>query len=195
MLVARATVASNALPDGLLDDADWSTTLQQARQVPVVKDEVFARVERMFLTGVVGVIESTTPEQSKRNSEAVEQRATLHSSSFKRHIDLTHFDDFRNRFDAAWSLDQFRRYFDQMLFRKFLGLHRPLISNAAALYLTLPLLEWYRDLSAYAAGKLQPDVQDVRNAFDVVEFGLIQHARHMNPFFSSLAQTHQKLLP
>jgi hypothetical protein len=179
-------------PDGIVPEAVWKELLDG--QAPAARDDVLEQVERMFLTGVVGVLESASPEECRANTEAVFRRGVLRCASFGGEVDLAHFDDFRTRFDPAWSRPELLRYFRQLLFRKFLALKRPIVENAAAFYLALPLLEWYRDLSAYAAGKLQPDIGDVRNAFDVIERGLVMHARNMDPFFRQLAETLVKLV-
>lgn len=190
--MARMAKTFDDAPDGLVPDPVWDALL--SRHTPVERDDVLEQVERMFLQGVAGVLESTSPEQCKTNTEAIFRRAVLHSASFGRDVDLAYFDDFRGRFDAGWSEAVLRRYFEQLIFRKFLALRRPLVDNAAAFYLAWPLLLWYRDLSAYVGGRLEPNVNDVRNAFDVVERGFVMHARNMDPFFSQLAQTLQKLV-
>lgn len=192
MRIAQAVHRLSEAPDGTISDETWHRVLAETTRIQ--PDEILAQVERMFLYGVMGVLESSTPDECKRNGEALFSRGTLRSGSFGKDIDLAQFDDFRGRFDARWSLAEFRRYFEQLLFRKFLAQKRPLMDNAAAFYLALPLLECYRDLSAYGSGKLQPDIQDVRNAFDVVERGFVMHANSMDPFFAELARTHLKLL-
>ncbi|NDD26903.1 MAG: YkgJ family cysteine cluster protein [Proteobacteria bacterium] len=194
----RALPAAQTSPAGgeaspfVVDDAHWQALLDQ--HAPVPKDDVLLHVERMFVEGVVGVLESDSPEACKANTEAIFRRGRLTSATLGGEIDLAHLDDFRTRFDASWSHAEIRRYLNQLVFRKFLALKRPLASNAAAFHLAWPLLGWYRDLSAYHAGRLAPDMNDLRTAFDVVERGFIMHARNMDPFFDQLADALSKLI-
>lgn len=166
-----------------LSDADLDKRLRAMPPVFIQRDEQFESLERMFLIGVVGVLESPNPKICKTNTEAVFMRRVVDSETFRCDIDLKHFDDFRTRFDPAWTLPHFRRYIDHLVFRKFLAHGRNIMANAAALYMTLPLLEWYRDLSAYVQRKLEPDISDVHLAFDVIERGFTTHTRGMDPFF------------
>lgn len=191
--VVRAARSLSDAPDGWIDDAVWTEALE--RSAAVERDEILSQLEKMFLIGVMGTLESINPESCKRNTEALARRTVLHSDTLGKTVDLQHFDDFRTRFDAAWSLEDFRRYFAHLIFRKFLGLKRPIVANVAAFWLTLPLLECYRDLSAFAANRLQPDVNDVRMALDAVERGYLHHAHNMEPFHARLAGALTQLLP
>jgi hypothetical protein len=163
------------------------------RLVAPLRDEVFESLERMFLTGIVGAIESSDGAGCKANTEAIFRRRALVTESFGA-VDLAAFDDFRTRFDATWSHHELRRYLDHLLFRKFLAYKRTLSANTAAWSIMLPLLEWYRDLSAYAAGRLAPDLRDVHRAFDIVERSFATHTQTCEVFYHELAHGYSRLL-
>ncbi len=190
--VLRLRGAGQAEPESevIVPDAVFSAELSAARTAVVERDEIFEYLDLMFLTGVIGVVESANPDVCATNTEALALSGVVESDTFKKPVDLAHFDDFRKRFDASWSLAEFRRMLDMMLFRKFLAVRRSTLSNAGVFYLTLLLLEWFRDYSAYAQGKLEPDIEDVRRAFDVLEKGFTMHSRGMDPFFRELARTY-----
>ena len=187
--VARARRDLAPSHEGLLEDEAFADLLARHERVPV--DDVLVRVERMFLEGVAGVLESDSPETCRANTEAIFRRAVVASASFSRDIDLAGFDAFRHRAVAEGDGDgeALRRYLEHLLFRKFLALKRPLAHNAAAFYLAGPLLTWYRDLSAHAAGRSTPQAEDTRQALDIIERGFVMHARNMDPFFAQLADT------
>lgn len=153
----------------------------------VDRDDVFDNLEQMFLIGVLGSLESPSAAVCKRNTEAIFMRQTFASQTFHRDVDLQRFDDFRGRFDARWSVAEFRRYLQHLVFRKLLAFERSVMANVAALALAYPLLRWYRDLSAYVHNKLQPDIDDVHLAFDVVETSFSTHSRDLDPFFMQMA--------
>ncbi|MBM3461279.1 MAG: YkgJ family cysteine cluster protein [Armatimonadetes bacterium] len=170
-----------------VSDEDLDRRLRAMPAVFVARDDVFESMERMFLIGIVGALESKNPEICKKNTEAIFYRGVVDSETFRCEIELKHFDDFRTRFDASWSTPHWKRYIDHLVFRKFLGLGRTVMANASALYMALPLLEFYRDLFAFVQNKLQPDLQDVYLAYDVVERGFTTHSRGMDPFFFEMA--------
>lgn len=191
-VVARACRDLAPSGDGVIDDDAFADALSQHKRVAM--DDVLTRVERMFLEGVSGVLESDSPDTCRANTEAIFRRGVVRSASFGGEVDLSGFDDFRARAADDGAKAEMRRYFDHLLFRKFLALKRPLAHNAAAFYLAGPLLAWYRDLSAYAAGRSAPDPEDTRKALDVIERGFVMHARNMDPFFAQLADTLVRLV-
>ncbi len=196
-LTMRRQVAQMHLPPEayvLLRDDRLAVALADgaAAVAALEHDELFQYLDRMFMTGVIGVVESAGADDGtarQQTMQALQQGGLVRSTIFGRDVDLAHFDDFRTRFDASWSWPDMRRLLGMMLFRKFLAHGRPLVENAAVFYLTWPLLEWMRDYSAYAQGKLEPDIEDLRRAFDVVEKGFTLHARGMEGFFAELART------
>lgn len=185
--MARACRDLPSSGDGVIDDEAFAEVL--ARHERVAVDDVLARVERMFVEGVAGVLESDSPQTCRANTEAIFRRGVVHSASFGGDIDMSGFDAFRARTAGDGAETETRRYFEHLLFRKFLALKRPLAHNAAAFYLAGPLLAWYRDLSAYATGRATPDADDTRKALDVIERGFVMHARNMDPFFAQLSDT------
>lgn len=166
---------------------------QQVRGVNIPYDEIFASLEDIFLVGIVGAIESRDPAECRANCEAFVRRGHVVTESFGA-IDLTHFDDFRGRFDPAWSEAEMRRFVEHLLFRKFLPYKRNLAANAAAWYLTVPLLSLYRDLSAFSAGRLQPDITDLRRGFEIVERSFTLHVNLLDPLFEELASGYRRML-
>lgn len=166
---------------------------RRVRAVVVPRDEIFSALEDMLLVGIVGTIESRDPTHCKASTEAIFFRRTLETESFGA-VDLTHFDDFRRRFDAAWTDDAWQRYLSHLLFRKFLPHKRSLAANTAAWRMALPLLDWYRDLSAFTAGRLQPDVSDVHRAFDIVERSFTHHTNLLDGLYDELARGYLRLL-
>ena len=196
----------------VIDDERLADILEMANVDHIPEDEIFRAVENMFLVGVLGVLESTDKPQRRIINDAIVARETFTSGIFKKDIDLRSFDDFRLNADTADSEAPFKRYLGMLLFRKFLALKRTILANAALYYLTLGLLEWYRDLSAYAtletcnqcdrsgapgevvsAGatlKTGPDMDDVRLAFDVLERDLVGHTRGLDAFFHEMGRTY-----
>lgn len=190
--VARACRDLALSDDGTVDDEAFAGVL--ARHERVVMDDVLVRLEKMFVEGVAGVLESDSPATCRANTEAIFRRGVVRSASFGGDLDLAGFDGFADRATREGDHSEMRRYFDHLLFRKFLALKRPLAHNAAAFYLVGPLLSWYRDLSAYAAGRSAPNIDDTRKALDIIERGFVMHARNMDPFFSQLADTLAQLV-
>lgn len=183
----RAPRLASAITPSVSDD-EFDRRLRAMPVIAVPRDDVFASLEQMFVIGILGALESPTPALCKTNTEAIFMRQTFDSETFRCDVDLSGFDAWRRTFDAAWCDAPFRRFMEHLLFRKFLAIGRSIVANAAGLYLTLSLLEFYRDLSAFIQGKAAPAMDDVHIAFDVVERGFTTHTRAMDPFFNEMGR-------
>lgn len=195
----------------VIDDERFADLMEMANVDHIAEDEVFRAVENMFLVGVLGVLESSDRPQRRIINDAIVARETFTSGIFKKEIDLRGFDDFRLEADTGFSEAPFKRYLGMLVFRKFLALKRNILANTALYFLTIGLLEWYRDLSAYATlgkrahccksgdpgvpsadapEKTGPDMDDVRLAFDVLERDLVGHTRGLDAFFHEMGRTY-----
>lgn len=87
----------------------------------------------------------------------------------------------------------FRRFVEHLLFRKFLAHGRTVRANASAWLMTLPLLEWYRDRSAFEASRA-PDDRDTNHALEVVERCFATHAPAMDPHILELRERFRRRL-
>lgn len=190
MLAERAVEGAPEQGPVVIEDDRLADILDLARVDHVARDEVFTALENMFLVGVLGVLEANERSERRQIHEAIEARETFTSGVFRQEVDLTRFDEFRLGFDPGDSEAPFRRYASMLLFRKLLALKRPIVANASLYYLSLGLLEWYRDLAAHVRGKSAPDAADIRTAFDVLERDLVEHARGLDAFFHEMARSY-----
>lgn len=182
------------LADGVVPDDLFASLWNQAGATAIGRDEVFETLERMFLNGMIAALDSTDPQTCADNTDALTLRTVIKSDNLACEVDLAHFDDFRKRFDAAWSEPLLRRFVEHLVFRKFLGYKRNVVANAAALFMVLPLLEWFRDLAAYAAGKLQPEAEDLHRALDICERSFTLHSEAMDPFLHQMGKSYAQQL-
>lgn len=186
----RILLMSSLVDRALLPPSEaWA----RARNADIPVDESVRQLEEMLLVSIVATLESRNPEACKANTEALFFRAQVETETFGP-LDLTWFNDFRGRYDASWSEREMRRYVEHLLFRKFLAYKRNVAANAAAWHMILPLLEWYRDLSAYAARRTHPDITDVHRAFEVVERCFTLHTTLLDGLFEEMARGFRGLI-
>jgi hypothetical protein len=72
----------------------------------------------------------------------------------------------------AWLEEEITRYEQGLIFRKFLALHRPLLANAAVLYVMPRLFRLYAAISAAKRGVSDVEREDAEYAFDRLELFL-----------------------
>ena len=186
----RIVLASSLLDRALIPPAEaW----ERAHRAEVARNEAFRQLEDMLLVHVLGALESGDEAQRKANTEALFFRGQANTESFGP-VDIAHLEDFRRRFDASWSHLEIRRYLEHLLFRKQLVHSRNVAANAAAWRLVLPLLEWYRDLSAFTARRKEPDLTDLHRALEEVERSFMLHATRLDDLFETLARRYRRLL-
>jgi len=143
---------------------------------------------------VAGVLESSTPEGTRANTEAILEGGVLRSEVFGHEISMADFSRYFRENPCPWKIPHIRRYIEHLLFRKQLLGSEPVLCNLAALFTAYGLLELYLYLSAYQSGKASPEMEDLYFAYGLVEKGFAAHTRTMVPFFRIFAEGFLKLL-
>ncbi len=94
---------------------------------------------------------------------------------------------------SSWFDAEVRRYFEHVIFRKFLG-HGPVVGRTFALCCLYQVLRFYTLDSAAQAGRAEPLKEDYYQALDVVEAELMLHADGLNQAYDHLQFTALELL-
>lgn len=157
-------------------------------------NEVLRESGLFYTAAVAGVMESSTPEGTRANTEAILGGGVLRSEIFGHEISMAGFSRYYLANPCPWKVPHIRRYMEHLVFRKQLLGSEPVLCNLAALFTAYGLLELYLYLSAYQADKPSPDMEDLYFSYGLVEKGFAAHTRTMVPFFRIFAEGFLKLL-
>ncbi len=147
--------------------------------------QVFQQLSLFFAFTIVGVLESTGPEDARATTEAAMNGGAFYSLHFNKTINLAGFGEYYQAHPAPWKSGPMRRYIDHLIFRTFLVEREPVLHRMTALYMAASLLDFYLYLSAWQAGRPLPAEEDMNRALSIVEKGFAGHTRTLVPFFKA----------
>jgi Fe-S-cluster containining protein len=156
--------------------------------------EVFRESSLFYTAAVAGVLESSSPEASRANTEAILSGGSLRSGVFGKDISMAKFSQYYRENPCSWKVPHIRRYIEHLVFRKQLLGQEPVLCNLAGILTAHGLLEFYLYLSAYQSGKTSPDMEDLYFSYGFVEKKFAAHTSTMMPFFKVFAEGFLNLL-
>ncbi|MHB2021175.1 MAG: YkgJ family cysteine cluster protein, partial [Candidatus Xenobia bacterium] len=144
-----------------------ATELSGLDRMQMPKDEVLREMEKLFTLAIVGALEMTEPGGATAITRAALSGGVIPSRTFRRAIDLGGFAAYCAAHPTPWKEQEFRRWIDHLLFRKFLAGPGPVLHNLSAMYTAWNLLHFYFYLGPYQNGAAEPSVKDAHRALDI----------------------------
>jgi len=162
--------------------------LARALKLPLQRDDIFRQLTLFYTLTVVGVLESSSPEEAREVTEAALQGRIIKSGSLGKDVDMVNFGPYFMGNPSPWKIPHLKRFLSHLLFRKFLVGEDQVLYKLAALMTALGLVEFYLYLAPYERGAESPELEDLYFAYSIVEKGFSAHSRIMVPFFRIFAE-------
>jgi Fe-S-cluster containining protein len=163
-----------------------AAAFESAPAADLHSDPMIAAQLDFFVGAVAGVLEVGKNVEHQRICHAFTRAESYDMPRLGYEVDFSQARMERSDIENDFS-DEFVRYFNSLLFRKFLICERSLLEGAVLGYVAYRLLTLYTSLYAQKSGE-SPELVHLYKAMDLIEADLMTHVKGFEALISTMAQ-------